>query len=154
MSEKREPRYPGEFLLTPPPGQQCFERPLLSVGHAVVAGELVSKVGADYVPFDPAGEDGSEQPVGIAFASCDATDEARAVVLLARGAAVNAKCFAWPDAITEEQQSAALGWLAANTGLAARGMAITAPVLNESVLLLHVGGSLLLHGGGSLRLHS
>ena len=107
-------------------GQASFDKVLVD-GVVVFAGELIAKVGEAYVPFDPDASDGSEKPVGVAFGNCDASASAQYLSLLVRDAEINAACLGWPDGMSEEEKSAALGWLATNAGLTARGLASTPP---------------------------
>lgn len=126
MTSLPEPHVPCECLMSISVGTRPYERVTLAAGKKVDACGLVSIVSGDYVPFDPNGSDGSEKPVGVAYGPCDATEGEQDFWLLVRDAVINANAIDWPDGITGEQKSIALGWLAENSGLVTRGLPITA----------------------------
>lgn len=158
MSEKRQKVYPGAFCLTF--GSDSFNTEELGTGYYLQAGTLMSRVlsgpdTGDLVPFDPAGEAGEERPIGILFGEADTRTYPRPVTMLVRNAAINAANLAWPDGMTGEEKSAALGYLAQATACAVRGIPVTAPVEEpggggeEGSFFLREDGSLLLREDGT-----
>lgn len=80
-------------------------------GNANVAGdEFYVDVAADsedfaYVPFDPAGTDGSEIPVAYSIYGVKTVEnETKKTAVIAREAELNGNCIAWPAGITTAQK--------------------------------------------------
>ena len=86
----------------------------------LAVGTLLGRVTAsrEFVAFDPAATDGSENAFGFLFDGVDATTEAQNAVGIVRDAEVNADEIVWPTGVTPAQI------LAATDALEARGVLI------------------------------
>jgi hypothetical protein len=87
MSIKQEPIHAGEFLLSEGAGKISREAIDVAAGPALQAGQVLGLVTATghFAPYDPAGEDGSENAVAILFGPLGESDivrRGRAVVRL------------------------------------------------------------------------
>ncbi|WP_375685681.1 head decoration protein [Bartonella sp. TT110JLCBS] len=86
------------------------EEVLFASGAFIEAGTVMGKITASqkYTPLNPAAADGSQIPAGISFATVDASQADQRAVITARLCTVKASELLWPDAITDEQKSAAI----------------------------------------------
>lgn len=83
-----EPVHAGEFLLSEGPGKISREVIELAPGNALVAGQILGQLTAtaQFAPYSPEAEDGSETAKCVLFAAVGASEEVRrgrAVVRLA-----------------------------------------------------------------------
>ena len=100
-----------------------YSRDVVSVaaGQRLELGAVVARVAATGLikRLEPEASDGSERPVGILLADCDASlMERDGALLLARHAVVASRAVVWPSGLTPEQQTAA------TAALEARGILI------------------------------
>ncbi|PIT68284.1 head decoration protein [Bartonella tribocorum] len=86
------------------------EEVVFASGAFIEAGTIMGKITASkkYTPLNPAASDGSQIPAGISFATVDATEADQRAMMTARLCTVKASELLWPDAITDEQKSAAI----------------------------------------------
>ncbi|UNF39109.1 head decoration protein [Bartonella krasnovii] len=98
------------------------EEVVFASGAFVEAGTVMGKVTATgkYVPLNPTRSDGSQMPAGISYATVDATEAEQRAVITARLSTVKASELLWPDAITDEQKSAAIQALEDNNKIMLR----------------------------------
>ncbi|WP_254492889.1 head decoration protein [Bartonella sp. B1099] len=98
------------------------EEVVFASGAFVEAGTVMGKVTATgkYVPLNPALSDGSQTPAGISYATVDVTEADQRAVITARLSTVKASELLWPDAITDEQKSAAIQSLEDNNKILLR----------------------------------
>ncbi|WP_245409750.1 head decoration protein [Pararhizobium haloflavum] len=79
-------------------------------------GAVLGRVTASgkYVPFDPAGADGSETAAAILYEGCDATDADQRRTLTVRATEIHADVLVFADGVDDTGKSAALADLAAS----------------------------------------
>ncbi|ATP11959.1 hypothetical protein BHOIPH791_13450 [Bartonella henselae] len=89
------------------------EEVIFASGAFIEAGTVMGKIMATgkYVPLNPSASDGSTRPVGISFATVDATEADQRAVITARLCTVKASELLWPDAITDDQKKDAIQFL-------------------------------------------
>lgn len=88
MTNLKEPIHAGEFLLSEGAGQISREAINIAAGPALYPGQILGLVTAtgEFAPYNPAGEDGTENAACILFGplgESDVTRRGRAVVRLA-----------------------------------------------------------------------
>lgn len=88
MTILKEPIHAGEFLLSEGAGQISREAINIAAGPALYPGQILGLVTAtgEFAPYNPAGEDGTENAACILFGplgESDVTRRGRAVVRLA-----------------------------------------------------------------------
>lgn len=88
MTILKEPIHAGEFLLSEGAGQISREAINIAAGPALYPGQILGLVTAtgEFAPYNPAGEDGTENAACILFGplgESDITRRGRAVVRLA-----------------------------------------------------------------------
>jgi hypothetical protein len=113
----------ADVVKTELPNRASRDEVILSSGSGIVeTGTLLGKVGAEYVPYAPAGANGSQTPVAVILETADATDADQRVVALARTAEIVLQSIVWPAGTTAEQKSAALAALDARAIVARMGV--------------------------------
>ena len=91
MATKQESIHAGEYIRSEANGSRSRENITLAATDAVLpAGQLLGKVTASglYVPYDPAGADGSETCAGILYAPAGSSAAEQRAVATARDAEV------------------------------------------------------------------
>ncbi|MFJ4193954.1 head decoration protein [Pseudomonas sp. NPDC089534] len=88
MTSKLEPMHAGEFLLSEGAGNISREAINVAAGPALEPGQILGLVTAtsEFAPYNPAAEDGTENPVAILYGPLGQSDvvrRGRAVVRLA-----------------------------------------------------------------------
>lgn len=93
---------------------------IAATAGVLAVGTLLGRITAsrEFVAFDPAASDGSENAFGFLFDEADATTDAVNAVGIVRDAEVNAEEIVWPTGVTPAQV------LAATDALEARGVLI------------------------------
>ncbi|KKX24344.1 hypothetical protein YH62_27585 [Rhizobium sp. LC145] len=103
-------------------GYRSREQAVIASGSGKLdAGAVLAQVTASkkYVPFNPAGADGSQTAVAILYEGCDATLADARRTVTARDTEIHADVLVWGAAVTDLQKTAALAALAA-LGIVAR----------------------------------
>ena len=104
MSIKTEGVHAGEFLLSEANGTRSREDiTLAATAVNLPAGQLLGSLTAsgEYVPYNPAGEDGSETAAAILFAPVGASAEAQRSVGVVRDAEVIERLLTGLDTAAE-----------------------------------------------------
>ena len=106
---KTEGAHAGEFLLSEANFTRSREEVILAAtAEDLPAGQILSVVADEFVPYDPAGMDGSENPVAVLFAPKPAsTEPQRATVVVRDAELVDTRLTGLDDAA--EQALAAVG---------------------------------------------
>lgn len=115
-------RRTAHYIVSEAHGYRSREQVVIASGSGVLEpGAVLGQATASkkYVPFDPAGEDGSQNAVAILYEGCDATTADVRRTITARDTEVQADVLVWDEAVTETQKNAALAALAA-LGMVAR----------------------------------
>jgi hypothetical protein len=112
MSEKTENPRTGDFLLSEANGTLSRENIIVDTG-TLDAGTVLGQVttGGKYVILAPAAADGSESAAGVLWSRADASGGDAAAVAIVRDAEVIADALIWPDGITANQKTTAIGQL-------------------------------------------
>lgn len=121
MTVINEGRHTAEYLVSEANGTRSRDVVTLAAGHKVAPGDVLAKVTATgkYVPLDPAGADGSEAAIAIAFDHVDATTAEKPAVITARDSEVRASALGWPAGISGADRAEGLAALA-GVGIIAR----------------------------------
>jgi hypothetical protein len=87
---------------------------IASGSGVVVSNTVLGRITAskEYAPLDPAASDGSEIAAAVLYQTVHAEDAAARGAGLVRSLDVHGAQMIWPDAITEEQKTAAIEQLA------------------------------------------
>lgn len=100
----------GEFILFEERGSITREEvTIASTASALPAGQLLGKVSetGEYVPYDPAGTDGSESAVAILYGPAPASDVARRALAVVRDTEVMGAFLTGLDASAVESLASA-----------------------------------------------
>ena len=106
----------GHYIVSEAAGMyRSREQAVIASGAGVLKpGAVLGKVTASgkYVPFDPAGADGSETAAAILCEGCDATDADVRRTVSVRDTEVHADVLVFADGVTDPQKTAAMASLA------------------------------------------
>ncbi|NMG39815.1 head decoration protein [Chelativorans sp. ZYF759] len=105
----------AHYIVSEANGYRSREVGIIASGSGVLkAGAVLSRVTASgkYVPFDPDGEDGSENAAAILYEGCDASEDDVRRTLTARDTEVHADVLQWADGVSDNDKTAALAALA------------------------------------------
>ena len=123
MTVLTEGNHDGGFIIDEANGDRSRDVGTLALLQDLGAGAVLGKLTAndEYVEYDPAGADGSENVSAILFANVNATSVAKKVTLVVRDATVNSREIVWNAALTAGEITA--GELAlVGLGLIGRGV--------------------------------
>ncbi|TKT46191.1 head decoration protein [Rhizobium sp. LC145] len=112
----------AHYIVSEANGYRSREQAVIASGSGKLdAGAVLAQVTASkkYVPFNPAGADGSQTAVAILYEGCDATLADARRTVTARDTEIHADVLVWGAAVTDLQKTAALAALAA-LGIVAR----------------------------------
>lgn len=105
----------AHYIISEANGYRSREQGVIASGAGVLkAGAVLGRVTATgkYVPFNPAGVDGSENAAAILYEGCDATAADVRRTLTVRDTEVHADVLQWADGLTDANKTAALAALA------------------------------------------
>lgn len=105
-----------EFILSESPRSRSRETGTLTSGRRYDAGEVLGRSESEPYHFgalDPAATTGEQTAAGILCTAVDATDGARAGVVLVADAEVSGALLTWPAGISEADKAIATAHLAA-----------------------------------------
>ncbi|MGY6709714.1 MAG: head decoration protein [Rhizobiaceae bacterium] len=105
----------AHYIVSEANGFRSRDVGIIASGSGVLkAGSVLGRVTASgkYVPFDPDGEDGSENAAAILYEGCDATESDVRRTLTARDTEVHADVLQWADGVDDNDKTAALTALA------------------------------------------
>ncbi|MBP1852126.1 head decoration protein [Rhizobium halophytocola] len=112
----------AHYIVSEASGYRSREQIVIASGSGKIdAGAVLGQVTATakYVPFNPAGGDGSETARAVLYEGCDATSADVRCTVTARDTEIQADVLGWVDGTTDIQKTAALASLAA-LGIVAR----------------------------------
>lgn len=105
----------AHYIVSEANGFRSRDVGIIASGSGVLkAGSVLGRLTASgkYVPFDPDGEDGSENAAAILYEGCDASDDDVRRTLTARDTEVHADVLLWADGVSDNDKTAALAALA------------------------------------------
>ncbi|HHV69918.1 MAG TPA: head decoration protein [Ochrobactrum intermedium] len=115
-------RRTAHYIISEANGYRSRDVGLVASGSGkLIAGTVMARQSTTgkFVPYDPAGEDGSEAAAAVLYEGCDATSGDVRRTFTARDTEVQAEALIWPDTATDEQKNTALATLA-GVGIVAR----------------------------------
>ena len=106
----------AHYIISEANGYRSREVGIIKSGAGILkAGAVLGQLTAtaEYVRYNPAGADGSQNAAAILYEGCDATTKAVRRTLTARDTEVHADALQWAAGVTNNQKTAAMDALAA-----------------------------------------
>jgi len=106
----------GHYLVSEAAGYRSREQVMIASGAGIQkAGAVLGKITASgkYLPYDPAGADGTENAAAILFEGCDATSADVRRTVTARDSEIHVDVLEWADGVDDGEKNTALTALAA-----------------------------------------
>lgn len=113
LGAKFEGRHTADYILTESHGSKSRENVTFAQSVLIEPGTVVGKVSATgkFMPLDVAANDGTEIAAGVNYAQVNAASADVDGVISARDATLIKDQLIWPNGITENEKTTALGQL-------------------------------------------